>query len=169
MPRFLQTAIATGGGLVALAWLLSSCASMGPRLEEAGPLTAREGELIEQSLVRPLPADPAYVQARQTCFFFVRHPEDQSMVPVGLLVVNTYVVLRKRDGRWVDIQLTSGQIGSMMSENVRNLAGDEGPPKDYLERQREPELAPLPQVSAHQAVDIDSALLDDPRDRDAEG
>ena len=63
------------------------------------------------------------------------------MVPVGMLNANAYIILRAVDGEWMDIQLTSGQYGSVISSNIREITSEEDTSKEYLKPQ--PDLAPL--------------------------
>ena len=147
---------------LALISLIGSCAQLNPMKANKGGrgnLTPRETELIRQELVaQPLPKNPSYIVTRQTCLFFAQHPEDKSMIPVGLLDPSTYLVLRRRDGDWVDVQLTGGQLGSVVAANIRDLTRREDTSKSYLEPQ--PDLQPLtlPQASASTA-EIDPVLL----------
>lgn len=122
-------------------------------------LSAKELDLIRQQLAaHPLPEEPEYLRTKQPCFFFIEHPADESMIPVGLLQRHAYVIVRDRDGEWMDVQLTSGQLGSVMSLNMRDLTSAEEASRQYLEPQ--PELQPLalPQANAEGAT-IDPVLL----------
>jgi hypothetical protein len=70
------------------------------------------------------------------------------MVPVGMLNADAYIILREVDGEWMEVQLTSGQFGSVLGTNIREITPEEDTSKEYLEPQ--PDLAPLslPQVDA---------------------
>ncbi len=127
---------------------LVSCAQLGGQSinEDAAPtgneLSSKEIALIQKQLTPlPLPNDPRYLRVSQACFFCVTHPEDGSMVPVGMLNANAYIILRAVDGEWMDIQLTSGQYGSVISSNIREITSEEDTSKEYLKPQ--PDLAPL--------------------------
>lgn len=139
-----------------------SCAQLdGQRVRDQqsnrGGLSATELSSIKQQLVsHPLPQNPTYVRVRQACIFFVNHPEDGSMVPIGMVRPNAYVVLTRKDGEWVDVQLTSGQRGSLISNNVRNITTEEDASQGYLAPQES--LAPLSLPQAD-ASPIDTTLL----------
>lgn len=81
------------------------------------------------------------------------------MVPVGLLEKDAFVILRERDGEWTDMQLTSGQLGSVMTSNLRDLTTSEDDTQEYLKPQ--PELRPLtwPQANRREESGIDPVLL----------
>ena len=122
-----------------------------------GALTDRDRELLRAELVpQPLPESPNYARAHLDCFFYAQHPEDLSMVPVGILKQGAYVVIRHEDGEWVDIQLTSGQLGSVMASNLRAMTEKEDRSQDYLEPQ--PDLRPISKPQANASV-IDTTLL----------
>ncbi len=124
------------------------------------PLSAKEIERIrEQLVVHPLPENALYARTRQACFFFVEHPDDASMIPVGMLKSQAYVVVKRRDGEWADVQLTSGQLGSVMSVNLRDLTDEEDLDEGYLESQPALQPLPLPQASARTEDSLDPVLL----------
>lgn len=140
-----------------------SCAQLGGQsvgsqdAANQGGLSKEELTTIRQQLVaHPLPNNPTYVRVRQACIFFVDHPEDGSMVPIGMVRPNAYVVLSRKDGEWVDVQLTSGQRGSLIANNIRAITSQEDAAEEYLEPQES--LAPisLPQANASP---IDTTLL----------
>jgi hypothetical protein len=143
--------------------LFGSCALMPPletnNSRSNGNLTPREQELIQRGMVAlPLPSNPKYIVTRQTCLFFVQHPEDKSMIPVGLLEPRTYLILRRKDGDWMDVQLTSGQLGSVVGANIRSLTDREDSVKPYLEPQLEFKPLALPQASTNTS-EMDPVLL----------
>lgn len=148
--------------LLVLVFALGACSaldSVRSRNDDRPPLSERDLELVRRELaVHPLPARPVYSLTRQACFFFVQHPADKSMIPVGMLQNNNYVVVRRRDGEWTDVQLTSGQRGSVLSVNLRDLTDLEDRSRLYLQPQ--PGLQPLslPQASAD-GVNVDPSLL----------
>ncbi len=131
-----------------------------PADTNSGNLSAAEREAIRASLVpHPLPDAPDYIKVRQGCLFFAKHPGDGSMVPVGMVQTDAYLIMRNRDGAWVDVQLTSGQLGSVLASNVKALTPEESASEAYLDPQ--PDLQPLtlPQASATEATGINPVLL----------
>lgn len=150
MVPFLRlfTALLVLNGLVSCAQLGNQSIT-GDSAPAGNEVSNKEISLIQQQLEpRLLPDDPKYVRVRQACFFCVTHPEDGSMVPVGMLNADAYIILREVDGEWMEVQLTSGQFGSVLGTNIREITPEEDTSKEYLEPQ--PDLAPLslPQVDA---------------------
>ena len=136
---------------------LTTRSSTEPEGDSTGALTDRDRELLRAELVpQPLPASPDYARAHLDCFFYAQHPEDLSMVPVGILKQGAYVIVRHEDGEWVDIQLTSGQLGSVLASNLRAITAQENRSQDYLEPQ--PDLGPISKPQANATV-IDTTLL----------
>ena len=159
MTRSCQFLSALGGVILILN--LASCAQTftksAPTKTEQPGISERDAALIQRELVpHPLPQDPVYVRVKQACFFFAPHPEDGSMIPVGVLQPNSYIILRQDDGAWLDIQLTSGQLGSVLSNNIRRITSAEDQAAGYLAPQ--PELAPLSVPQADTST-IDTTLL----------
>ena len=152
--------VLAAGWMGACAHLATSGTAKGDAAQpDSGNLSAREREQVRQSLVpHPIPENPTYVKARLPCLFFAEHPGDQSMVPVGMLERVTFLVLRKRDGQWLDVRLTSGQLGSVMGDNISDLTEVEDSAEEYLDPQ--PDLKPLslPQASNTRS-EIDPVLL----------
>lgn len=112
-------------------------------------LSESERKLIRESFVpAALPDNPTYVKITQPCIFFVTHPKDGSMVPLGMLSGETYVVLRQNAGSWMDIQLDDGHLGSVISTNARLINEQETRRGDYLQDQPDLEPLALPQASS---------------------
>jgi hypothetical protein len=150
MANFLRllTALLLLNGAVSCAQLGNQPVSQDAAVTGDG-MSSKEVALIQQQLEpRPLPDDPNYVRVRQACFFCITHPKDGSMVPIGMLNADAYIILREVDGEWMEVQLTSGQYGSVLGINIREITTEEDTAKEYLEPQ--PDLAPLslPQVDA---------------------
>lgn len=151
--------------LVLVCGSLSACShwesirSGGGASSDSGLSDAEIESIREQLVAHPLPEEPVYGRTSQTCFFFVENPRDGSMVPVGLLEKDAFVILRERDGEWTDMQLTSGQLGSVMTSNLRDLTTSEDDTQEYLKPQ--PELRPLtwPQANRREESGIDPVLL----------
>ena len=146
----LFTALLIANGLISCAQLGNqSVAGDATAAATGSGISSKEVALIQQQLEpRPLPEDPKYVRVRQACFFCVTHPEDGSMIPVGMLNADAYIILREVDGEWMEVQLTSGQFGSILGINAREITTEEDAAQEYLEPQ--PDLAPLslPQADA---------------------
>lgn len=117
--------------------------------------------MIREGFVpQALPNSPVYVKVTQPCIFFTSHPKDGSMVPVGMLRGETFVILRRDDGEWTDVQLDDGHVGSVISTNIRHLNKKETDQRDYLQDQPDLEPLTLPQASSSDAQSgLDPTLL----------
>ena len=148
MLRFLNT-LSRVGLLALLLGTWVSCATVQDTPTAAGGLSERERQLIRQQMTpQPLPSDPVYVRVRQSCIFCATHPEDGTMVPIGMLQPDAYVILRRNDGAWMDVQLMSGQVGSVVGSNLRAITPDEDGKQEYLEPQPDLEPLSLPQADS---------------------
>lgn len=82
------------------------------------------------------------------------------MVPVGMLRGDSYVIVRRNDGEWTDVQLDDGHRGSVISSNIRHLTQKERNRGDYLYNQPDLEPLSLPQASGSGPVSpLDLTLL----------
>ncbi len=83
------------------------------------------------------------------------------MVPIGLIKQKSYVIVRKEDGEWTDIQLSSGHYGSVISANLRSMIPEEEAAGEHMMPQ--PDLTPLslPQARTNEVRPyLDPVLLD---------
>lgn len=163
MIAFLRSMFALGcccfSGMVACTHFDAARSSSGNEEEPSG-LSAKEVEIIRRQLVaHPLPEAPVYQRTGQACIFFVRNPSDASMLPVGMLEKHAYVVVRAVEGEWSDVQLTSGQLGSVLTVNLRQITEDEDASEDYLLPQPGLEPLPWPQASRDETEGLDAVLL----------
>ncbi len=102
----------------------------------------------EDFVPQALPESPVYIKVTQPCIFFTTHPKDGSMVPLGMLRGDSYVIVRRNDGEWTDVQLDDGHVGSVISTNIRHLTSKETNQRDYLQDQPDLEPLSLPQASS---------------------
>ena len=159
MIKFWFSSFALALGLAAMV-ALSGCIATETNSASAA-FSDSERKLIRENFVpQPLPKVLVYVKVTQPCIFFTQHPKDGSMVPVGMLRGDSYVIVRRNDGEWTDVQLDDGHRGSVISSNIRHLTQKERNRGDYLYNQPDLEPLSLPQASGSGPVSpLDPTLL----------
>lgn len=116
------TALAAGGRHSRRAWLASLCGMLLACAGCAASRTARRAKPVDaDALFRPAPPpdNPTFAWAQRSCVYYITSAHDAAMLPYGRLSRGQRVILRSRQrGGWADIQLLSGELASVLSEDV---------------------------------------------------
>ncbi len=117
------TAVSGAGGLPSRrACLTLVCGMFLASAGCAASRTPRRAKPVDaDALFRPAPPpdNPSFVWVQRSCVYYITSAHDAAMLPYGRLSRGQRVILRSHQrGGWADIQLLSGELASVLSDDV---------------------------------------------------